>query len=262
MPRRTLHMPADKAVSVKQVTQVLEKAHPVTIILSQMGWIRAMKGHNIDPSSLSFKSGDKSAITLECQSTQPIVILGDKGRVFNVMPSELPGGKTQGEPISSKVIFQDGEKPAYLMAYEEGKSVLLINDNGHGFVTPMDNMLTRAKKGKPVMVMKSGSIMPPVIYEGQPEHLALTSHRGRLVIIPTKDINESNKSQGIRLINLDKQDDRVTSAQHLNCDSEFTLMVGRRKFVMPPEKWAKYVCARARKGMYFEGGRQQLSLLD
>ncbi len=262
-PRRTLHVPQEK-VTLSAVKSVLEKAYPVTVVLSKMGWVRTLRGHDVDENTLSFKTGDALAKTVKTMSDEPVILMGDQGRFYNLSPASLPGGKSMGEPVSKHCQFQNGEVPLTVMAYEKGKRVLLVNKQGAGFITNMDNLLTRARKGKHVVVCKSDtSLCHPIVIHDDATLLAMTSDEGRLVIIGLDEINESNKSQGVRLMNMGSDPENVvTSLQLMDKQSTFSLMVGKRKFSMTPDKWEKYKTARARRGLYFEGGRKQLSFLE
>lgn len=239
-----------------------------TVIISSNHWLRSMKGHGVDVNSLSFKTGDSYAQHIETDTLSPLIMMGTQGRFFAIPVHQLPNGKSTGEPVTSKVTLENGEKILCGLPYNEEAKVLITTSKGNGFIVPMKNLDTRAKRGKQVLVLTDGdaALTPEVL---SPEHTSLvilTAH-GRMVIIPIDEINESNKSQGVRLVDIKANEflaetngDKVEAVLPLANDETFNVYVGKRKFVIDGEKQSKYRAKRARRGLFFEGGRNNLSI--
>ena len=102
-PRRTLHVPQESHVECREIG--VEKAYPVTVVLSKMGWVRTLRGHDVDV-TLSFKTGDALAKTVKTMSDEPVILMGDQGRFYNLSPASLPSGKSMGEPVSKHCQFK------------------------------------------------------------------------------------------------------------------------------------------------------------
>jgi len=239
-----------------------------TVIISSNHWLRSMKGHGVDVSSLSFKTGDSYAQHIETDTLSPLIMMGTQGRFFAIPVHQLPNGKSTGEPVTSKVTLENGEKILCGLPYNEEAKVLITTSKGNGFIVPMKNLDTRAKRGKQVLVLTDGdaALTPEVLSPDHTSLVILTAH-GRMVIIPIDEINESNKSQGVRLVDIKANEflaetngDKVEAVLPLANDETFNVYVGKRKFVIDGEKQSKYRAKRARRGLFFEGGRNNLSI--
>mgnify|MGYP000275611102 FL=1 len=239
-----------------------------TVIISSNHWLRSMKGHGVDVSSLSFKTGDSYAQHIETDTLSPLIMMGTQGRFFAIPVHQLPNGKSTGEPVTSKVTLENGEKILCGLPYNEDAKVLITTSKGNGFIVPMKNLDTRAKRGKQVLVLTDGdaALTPEVLSPDHTSLVILTAH-GRMVIIPIDEINESNKSQGVRLVDIKANEflaetngDKVEAVLPLANDETFNVYVGKRKFVIDGEKQSKYRAKRARRGLFFEGGRNNLSI--
>lgn len=239
-----------------------------TVIISSNHWLRSMKGHGVDVNSLSFKTGDSYAQHIETDTLSPLIMMGTQGRFFAIPVHQLPNGKSTGEPVTSKVTLENGEKILCGLPYNEEAKVLITTSKGNGFIVPMKNLDTRAKRGKQVLVLTDGdaALAPEVLSPDHTSLVILTAH-GRMVIIPIDEINESNKSQGVRLVDIKANEflaetngDKVEAVLPLANDETFNVYVGKRKFVIDGEKQSKYRAKRARRGLFFEGGRNNLSI--
>lgn len=239
-----------------------------TVIISSNHWLRSMKGHGVDVNSLSFKTGDSYAQHIETDTLSPLIMMGTQGRFFAIPVHQLPNGKSTGEPVTSKVTLENGEKILCGLPYNEEAKVLITTSKGNGFIVPMKNLDTRAKRGKQVLVLTDGdAALPPEVLSPDHTSLVILTAHGRMVIIPIDEINESNKSQGVRLVDIKANEflaetngDKVEAVLPLANDETFNVYVGKRKFVIDGEKQSKYRAKRARRGLFFEGGRNNLSI--
>ena len=239
--RRTLIQP-EKRASLSEAA-VLDE--PVTIILSDKGWLRQRQGHGVDLAALSFKEGDKLFAAIECRSPDPLILLGSDGRSYTVSASQIPGGKGDGVPTGSLVGLPAGTKIICLMTGQPEDRVLLANSGGYGFVATIADMITRQKAGKLLMTLEAGeSVLPPARLPQGARYVACVSSADKLLVFPLAELKEMAKGRGVILMGLG---DRETLK--LTCVFTDTLTVkgvrrGRTIEEAPPFEVAK----RARKG--------------
>jgi topoisomerase-4 subunit A len=263
--RVTIHCPVTKKNLGFTINNTSPQKENITVVLSKNHWIRTVKGHDVDLSKLSYKVGDDYGIHLNSDSASPVILMGDHGRFFGVPIDSLPNGKSNGEPLTSKVSFQDGEQPHTIIPYQEDSLLLLTTSKGLGFIAPVSTLDSRAKKGKPVLVLTQGDkAMLPLLLNGETELAILTKH-GRLSIIPISSINVSNKSQGTRLIDVKPSDfangsDEVTHILLLHPNESFFVKSGLKKGLFTEDKKAFYRAARGRRGVVINKDMTDLSL--
>lgn len=239
---------------------------PLTVVMSKSGWLRSLKGHGNDLERLSYKAGDSYSSHCETQSNLPVLLMGDQGRFFAIPSVLLPNGKSMGEPATSKITLQDGERIMCMMPMLQGESLLLSSARGNGFITKFDLLDTRAKKGKQVQTVPKGdTALLPVVLRKCDEELAILTKQGRLVVIPVDSVKELPKGQGVRLINIPTEDiesgaDAVVSIVSLAATDKLEVHMGSRKFVLSSADRAHYRTARARRGVFFKEGKSNLSI--
>ncbi|MBZ0091556.1 MAG: DNA topoisomerase IV subunit A, partial [Sulfuricellaceae bacterium] len=182
---------------------------PVTVIVSEKGWMRHRQGHGIDPSSLSFKEGDKLLAAVECRSPDALILLGSDGRAYTIVASQIPGGKGDGAPAASLIGLQSGSKVAGVVTGQPEDKILLANSGGYGFVTRISDMASRQKGGKTLMTLEDGeTILPPLRLDGQgaaPRYLACISSDDRLLVYLLAEVKELAKGRGVILMALNGQ---------------------------------------------------------
>jgi topoisomerase-4 subunit A len=241
-------------------------ASPATVILSQQGWIRAMKGHDVNYDTLKFMPNDKLLCTAKTQYNVPTIMLGDKGRCYSVMPHQLPNGKGVGEAVTTKITLLNGEKISNLLPFDESAKLLLSTGKGFGFITPVSEMNTKMKKGKVVVSLTDGdTILPPISLKGDEEEVAILTKAGRLIVIPIDSINEYEKAKGMQLVGIKKDEfaegnDAMTDITALPKKDDLVLLLGKRKLILTDAKREIYRAERARRGNFLEGKRPRSTL--
>lgn len=198
--RRTLIQEQKRAVlEVKVVDE------PVTVVVSDKGWVRALKGHEIAASALAFKSGDALRAALPCRSVDTLYILGSNGRVYNVAVSSLPGGRGDGQPITSLIELESGTQPAHYLAGGPQLTLLLANSSGYGLLARSGDLATRQKGGKSFLSVESWErLLPPVVVAGTHRSVACLSAQGRLLVFALSELKlQSNGGRGLVLMDLE-----------------------------------------------------------
>jgi topoisomerase-4 subunit A len=201
--RRTELKPAERAVRTQTVAD-----EPITVILSQKGWIRARSGHNLDLSTLAFKDGDALASAVETRTVWPIIVLDTNGRAYTVDAADLPSGRSDGAPVASLVDLQDGAKLAQLLAAPADTRFVVSHSGGYGFIAKVADMAGRVKAGKAFITVEAGeTLLPPVAL---PTHanletlqLVAAADNGRLLAFPAAELKELAKGRGLMLMALE-----------------------------------------------------------
>ncbi len=196
--RRTLIEAAEKVtVSDAKTVSVVDEA--TTLIVSRHGWLRSRQGHNIDPTQLTFRSGDSLLACLPCRTVDSLVILDQLGRAYSIPASEIPGGKGDGIPATSLADFVAGGKPLLAMAVKSEALYLVAASGGYGFRCKGEDLLSRGKAGKAFMTLAEGEA--PVIFAAAPEgDIACLTRDGRALVFPVEEIRLLPKGRGLKLI--------------------------------------------------------------
>jgi topoisomerase IV subunit A len=205
-------------INARPPAQALEAAEiipaePITVILSKAGWIRAGKGHELNPAELSYKTGDEYLTHVQGKNNQLLVLMDSKGRCYSLDPRELPSARSQGEPVTTRLDVQDGAKIISLMLGDAGDKYVVGADDGYGFVTRLGDMESRLKAGKAVVNVGAGAsaLVPCRVIDAQSDRLALATREGRMLVFPLAELPEMAKGKGNKLIVL-RDEDRISAA--------------------------------------------------
>src|SRR5690606_9952588 len=152
--RRTLI----EAVAAVAPAAVSVPDEPVTVVVSQNGWVRARQGHGIDPATISYKSGDSAFAVIETRTIWPLVVIDTRGRAYTVKVSDLPGGRGDGTPITTLVEFQDGAKLARVLSAAPETRWFFANSGGYGFLCTLADATSRQRAGKAFMRLEKGEL--------------------------------------------------------------------------------------------------------
>ncbi len=202
--RRTLIEPSRRA----SLSEAAVLDEPVTIILSDKGWLRHRQGHGVDLAALSFKEGDKLFAALECRSPDALLLLGSDGRAYTLNAAQIPGGKGDGVPAASLMGLQAGTRIVAMLTGQPEEQVLLANSGGYGFVTSIGDMLSRQKGGKLIMTLEPGEqVLPParIAPNGQ-RYVACVSGSDRLLVYALNEVRSMPKGRGVILMGLEEKD--------------------------------------------------------
>ncbi|CAN5322595.1 DNA topoisomerase IV subunit A [soil metagenome] len=244
--RRTL-IQADK----RAVAEVRVVDEPVTVVVSLKGWVRALKGHEIDPASLTFKTSDALYGTFACRSVDTLAVLGSDGRAYSVAVAMLPGGRGDGQPITTLIDLESGTQPAHYIAGAPEQSFVLAHTGGFGFISKLGDLSTRQKGGKSFMALEDKEVLLPPAAIGTSTQVACLSLNGRLLVFTIDQLKHQPKGgRGLTLIDLDAKDALVSVAAFTQALQVHGLGRGAkpREEVLRAAALAPYVGKRARKG--------------
>ena len=182
----------------------LTTADPLTIVLSEKGWIRAAKGHDIDPASFSYKSGDGFRFAARGKSNLPTVVLDSTGRAYTLPTHQLPSARGQGEPLTGRINPPSGATFEGLLTGAEGDRYLLASDAGYGFVVQFGQLQAKNKAGKAVLTLPKGAqVLPPAaIAQGEEPLVVVATNEGRMLVFPLAELPEMARGKGNKLIGI------------------------------------------------------------
>ena len=182
----------------------LTTADPLTIVLSEKGWIRAARGHDLDPASLSYKSGDGFRFAARGKSNLPTVVLDSTGRAYTLPTHQLPSARGQGEPLTGRINPPSGATFEGLLTGAEGDRYLLASDAGYGFVVQFGQLQAKNKAGKAALTLPKGAqVLPPAaIAQGEEPLVVVATNEGRMLVFPLADLPEMARGKGNKLIGI------------------------------------------------------------
>lgn len=262
--RRTLIQAEKRAVAEIKVMD-----EPVTVVVSLKGWVRAMKGHEIDPATLAFKPGDALYGTFPCRSVDSLLVFGSpakgSGRVYTVAVSALPGGRGDGVPITSLIDLESGTQPAHYFAGSADTTLLLANTGGFGLLAKAGDMQGRQRAGKSFLTLEdSDHVLPPVPVLPAHKQVACLAMDGRLLVFPLDELKlQSNGGKGLTLMDVDDKSPLVSVA---TCAGILKVM-GMGRGGKPKEEDLKGAALlehegkRARKGRKVDGLQKVLRVV-
>ncbi|TYL41713.1 DNA topoisomerase IV subunit A [Dickeya sp. ws52] len=246
----------------------LSPSEPVTIVLSEMGWVRSAKGHDIDPSGLSYKAGDAYRAAARGKSNQPVVFMDSTGRSYALDPLTLPSARGQGEPLTGKLTLPPGATIEQVLMAADNQRLLLASDAGYGFICTFADLVARNRVGKAVLTLPDHArVLPPLELQRDDELLLTITAAGRLLLFPVADLPALSKGKGNKIVSipaaqLASGDDRILWLMTIAPQSSVTLYAGKRKYSLRPEELQKYQASRGCKGTALPRGLQRVDRIE
>jgi len=241
--------------------QDLIPAENVTVVLSEKGWIKAAKGHEIDPISLNYKAGDAYLQDAKGKSNKMAFFMDSTGRSYTLLASSLPSARGQGEPLTGRLTPSIGAEFIDLVMGDDDQLVLLASDVGYGFISNLGNLKSKTKSGKNAITLPNKSkVMKIVLIEDiESQYVAVATNRGRLLIFPVTELPLLSKGKGNKLIQIPATDltarkEIVTGLCALNETQKLRVYYGKRKTLYKSEDWMHFVSHRARRGKELRPG--------
>ncbi|CAI2125916.1 MULTISPECIES: DNA topoisomerase IV subunit A [Serratia] len=243
-------------------------SEPVTIVLSQMGWVRSAKGHDIDPSGLSYKAGDSFLAAARGKTNQPVVFIDSTGRSYALDPLTLPSARGQGEPLTGKLTPPPGATIEQVLMAADDQKLLMASDAGYGFVCTFNDLVARNRAGKVMITLPDNAkALPPMEIHGSDDMLLSISAAGRMLMFPVADLPQLSKGKGNKIISIPSAqaasgEDKLAWLFVLPPQTSITLHVGKRKLKLRPEDLQKFRAERGRKGTLLPRGLQRIDRVE
>jgi topoisomerase-4 subunit A len=247
----------------------LVSAEPVTIVLSERGWVRAAKGHEVDAAGLAYKSGDSFKQAARGKSSQMAVFLDSTGRTYSLPAHTLPSARGQGEPLSGKVNPPSGATFEGVLTGDDGKDVLLASDGGYGFVGKLGDFVSKNKAGKAVLKpSKGGLVLPPIEVDNYDSDLIVAiSNEGRMLMFPLRELPRLAKGKGNKIIGIPparvaERQEFVVALAVLGAQDSITIHAGKRHHNLKPADLEHYAGERGRRGNKLPRGFQNVDGIE
>ncbi|MGD8115953.1 DNA topoisomerase IV subunit A [Vibrio sp. TRT 29B02] len=241
----------------------------ITVVLSEKGWIRHAKGHDVDAGTLNYKSGDNYLAHARGKSNQQAVFLGSDGRSYSLESHSLPSARTQGEPITGRLNVNAGTSIRHVVMGEEDQLWLVGSDAGYGFVCKGSDLLSKNRSGKALVSLPQNSevLLPKAIGDLDSDEILAITNQGRMLLFPIKDLPQLGKGKGNKIINIPaaKAKDREEFVSHLIAlpqQSTVTLYAGKRKLGLRPSDLENFRGERGRRGGLLPRGLQRVTRIE
>lgn len=242
---------------------------PLTIVLSQKGWVRAAKGHDICGRDLSYKAGDEFKAQTNARTNQQVLFFDTEGKVYNLPGHSLPSARGQGEPLTGRLNPGDGESFTTLISGEPTDWVLLACDAGYGFITQLSALYVKSKNGKACIKRpEKAKVLTPCLFKDVAEaKIACVTNVGRLLIFDAKELPELARGKGNKLMSIPSakvasREEFVVDIQILTAEKALTVHAGKRHFTLKEADLEHYQGERARRGHKLPRGLQNPTALE
>ena len=265
--RRSRLMEREEARAFSE-TELLS-TEPVTIVLSERGWMRSAKGHDVDPRALQYKSGDGFKIAARGKSNQLAIFLDSTGRAYSLPAHTLPSARGQGEPVSGKVNPPSGATFEGVVIGDDDRDVLLASDAGYGFVAKLGDLISKNKSGKAILRLPKGSVLLPavMIQNYDSDRIVSVTNEGRMLMFPLSHLPRLAKGKGNKIINIPsarvvERIEFVVAMTTVTAEDTLTVYAGRRHHNLKPADLQHYQGERGRRGNKLPRGFQNVDRIE
>lgn len=243
----------------------LVSAEPVTVVMSEKGWVRAGKGHDLDPLTLNYKSGDSFHSAAQGRSNQQVCFLDSTGRSYSLMAHTLPSARSHGEPLSAMLVPPSGASFVAALMGADKDAWLLASDAGYGFVARTGDLFANKKAGKAVLnVPKGGAVLHPrPVNNVADDCIAMISNEGRLLVFPVAELPEMARGKGNKMMSipsarLQERSEFMFDMQVLGPKDTLVVHSGKRHLSLKPSDLQHYLGERGRRGAKLPRGFQKV----
>ena len=259
--------PLKEGLEAKAIDETsLVPTEPVTIILSDKGWVRAAKGHEVDPESLNYKSGDSFKQASLGRSNQSAVFLDSSGRCYSLPAHSLPSARSLGEPISARLTPPDGVTFEGVMAGEPESVYLVASDAGYGFMLKLEGVYTKNRNGKAVISVPSGAniLAPSKVNDIKNDWVAAVSSIGRMLMFPISELTLLPKGKGLKIIQippakLKTREEYVVAMTTMAETDNLLIYAGKKHMTMKSADQEYYIGERGRRGNMLPRGYRNVN---
>ncbi|MBB1268306.1 DNA topoisomerase IV subunit A [Shewanella sp. SR44-3] len=259
----------ERSESKALTQQELTPTEAVTVVLSEKGWVRCAKGHDVDGQALSYKSGDSYLGSAIGKSNQAAVFIDSSGRSFATDSHTLPSARSQGEPITTRFNMAPGESMQHVLMGDDDQRYLMASDAGYGFICSFSDMASRNKAGKALLTLPENaqSLMPKRIDSSQSPSILAITNEGRMLMFELDALPQLSKGKGNKIIGIpsERSKNREELLAHLclvPADCSVTLWAGKRKLTLKPSDLEHYRGERGRRGAKLPRGLQRVDSVD
>ena len=246
----------------------LISSDPVTVVLSERGWIRAAKGHEIDPESLNYREGDSYFSSALSRNNQNAVFLDSKGKAYTLPCHSLPSARGQGEPLSGRLNAESGETFMGVISGTTEEKIVLATSSGYGFLANLGDLQTKNKSGKAaIRVQENAKVLIPKLIEDEKDVLAAISNQGRMLVFPHSELpqlarGKGNKIIGIPKANFESGEEFLQELAVISEGRELKLISGKRHFTIKFKDLENFYGNRGRRGNFLPKGFRKVDKVE
>jgi topoisomerase-4 subunit A len=242
-----------EALAMKE-TEILP-TEPLTVVISNKGWVRAAKGHEIDPTTLNYKSGDNYLASAIGRSNQMAVFVDTTGRSYSLPAHTLPSARGQGEPLTGKLNPPPGAEFTSVFMGEPEQLLVMASDAGYGFIVKLDDLFGKNRAGKGVLSVPKGSkaLTPKPVASIDDQYIAMVSNIGNLLIFPLSELPQLSKGKGNKMLSIPSgkvasREEFMVDMAVLNTDQLLLIVGDGKPFKLKPTDWKNFLGARSQRG--------------
>ena len=244
-------------------------AENVTVVLSDKGWVRSAKGHDIDPTALNYKSGDSHLISVQGRSNKNAIFIDSTGRSYSLLANSLPSARGQGEPLTGRLSPPTGAEFIDVLMGDKAQHILLASDVGYGFISTIGDLLSKKKAGKTFLSVPEGANIMRVVRVNdlEKQYVAVATNRGRLLVFLVSELPILSKGKGNKLIQIPSKDlkareEFVVSVCVLLDTQNLKVYAGKRHLTIKFQDLTNYIGSRARRGNVLPKGYQGVDSIE
>ena len=241
---------------------------PMTVVLSEKGWIRAAKGHDVDVEGLQYREGDSYLSSSFARNSQNAVLLDNFGKAYTLPIHQLPSARGQGDPVSGKINAQSGATFPGVIAGSEESLAVLASNLGYGFVVKLGDLQTKNKSGKAALNAKNAKpITPKILSAVEENYIASITQEGKMLIIEAGELPILGKGKGNKIISIDKKkfeakEDQLMYLVTFKKGESIKLYSGKQHFVIKPNDLENFLGNRGRKGNFLPKGYRKVDKVE
>jgi topoisomerase-4 subunit A len=265
--RRTLIVEREEAQAIKEVQ--LTAVEPVTVVLSAGGWVRAAKGHEVDPAGLNYKAGDAFLSAARGKTIHPAIFFDTKGRSYSLPAHTLASARGHGEPLTGKLTPANGAKFLSVVMGVPDQKLLLASDAGYGFISDLANMVTKNTKGKAMLTIpKDSEPLPPVYVNNyETDYVAAITTEGRMLVIPAKMLPELPKGKGNKIIQIPparvrNREEYLKLIEIIPEGATIKIHAGKQSVRFTPGNISSFIGERGRRGKKLPRGYRKADRIE
>lgn len=265
--RRSPVVRRDAAQAISEADLIPSES--VTIVLSEKGWVRAGKGHDLEARELAFRSGDGFLAAAQGRTNQTAVFLDVGGRCYSLPAHSFPSARSMGEPLGGRLTTPDGMNFVGVIAGDADNQVLLASDSGYGFVAPVSDLYSKNKAGKAVLSVRgvARAIRPAMVSARDSDEIACVTNKGYLLIFAATELPELARGKGLKMMQipaakLKKREEYMMSAVVISIGGALKITAGSRHITLKQKDFPHYRSQRARRGLKLPRGFQKVEFVE
>jgi len=238
---------------------------PITVVLTHKGWVRAAKGHDIDPATLNYKAGDALCAIARGRTNQAVVFLDSTGRSYSLAGHSLPSARGYGEPLTGRLNPPPGADFVGVVMGSPDDTVLMASDAGYGFLVRVGELYSKTKSGKAIISVRNGAraLAPVVLVNPDTDKVVAISSDGRMLLVAADDLPLLSKGKGVKIMSINaarhaRGEELLLNVGVISADQKLTIFAGQRHFTLKHSDLERYVGERGRRGQRLPRGLQRV----